>query len=432
MHVMDRLTKIMTPVANTINKSKHLKAIRDAFVLILPFTLIGSILTALATFPYLSEVLDEGIISFITTFVAPSSAFSSGIIAFFVVLGIGYFLSQQYEVNPINGAMIAMVNFLFQVPFTLTTDGGESIGNAISLTNLGPNATFTALIIGILSVEVYRFVIQKKWTIKLPDSVPPIIAESFTCFIPAAFALILGLLIRWGFSVTQYETMTNFVYQLVQLPLSGIGTSFGATIFVGIMCNLFWFLGLHGQSLVFGMMMPFWGPLSAENVNAMAAGTDIPNLMSSCFVGSNVTLGGWIAVPLLLAIFIYKKRKDWLELGKLALVPGLFNIYEPLMFGFPLVLNPFMLLPLVLTPIITTSVIWGSMAIGLVPFCTGIQLPATTPLGIVGIITTNSWMGGLIQILLIPLLTVMWYFTLKVADQAEQAQKAQEHELTES
>lgn len=420
MSTMDRLQKVMTPVANTINKSKHLKAIRDSFILILPFTLIGSILTAIATFPYLNEVLDEQILMFITTFVAPSSTFSSSIIAFFVVLGIGYFLSQQYEVNPINGAMIAMVNFLFQIPFQLFTKGGDSISNAISLTNMGPNATFTAIIIGIMSVEVYRFVLQKNWTIKLPDTVPPIIAESFTCFIPATFALLLGLTVRLGFSYTDFGSITDFVYKIVQLPLSGIGTSFGATVFVGIMCNLFWFLGLHGQSLVFGMMMPFWGPLSAENVNAMASGTQIPNLMSSCFVGSNVTLGGWIAVPMLIAIFAYKKRKDWLELGKLALVPGLFNIYEPLMFGFPLVLNPFMLVPLVLTPIITTSVIWGSMAIGLVPYCTGIQLPGTTPLGLVGVITTNSWMGGLIQLLLIPVLTMMWYFVLKVVDKAEQ------------
>lgn len=427
MSFMDRLQKIMTPIANIMNKSKHLKAVRDSFVLILPFTLIGSILTAIATLPYMSNFLDAGIISFITTFVAPSSVYSSGIIAFFVAIGIGYFLSQQYDVNPINGAMISMVNFLFQVPFSITV-GSESVGNAISLSNLGPNATFTAIIIGIISIEVYRFVLQKNWTIKLPDTVPPIIADSFTCFIPAAFALLLGLLIRHGFTLTNYSTMTNFVYQMVQLPLSGIGTSFAATLFVGIMCNLFWFLGLHGQSLVFGMMMPFWGPLSAENVSAMAAGTPIPNLMSSCFVGSNITLGGWISIPMLIAIFLYKKRKDWLELGKLALIPGLFNIYEPLMFGFPLVLNPFMLIPLILTPIITTSITWGATVIGLIPYCTGIQLPATTPIGLVGVITTNSLMGGLIQILILPILIAMWYFVLKVVDQAEQQGKVNEIE----
>ncbi len=80
------------------------------------------------------------------------------------------------------------------------------------------------------------------------------------------------------------------------------------------------------------------------------------------------------------------------------MVPGLFNIYEPLMFGFPLVLNPLTLVPLILTPIITTSVIWGTMAIGLVFFANGLQLPGTTPLGLVGMITTNSIMRGVIQL----------------------------------
>ena len=120
---------------------------------------------------------------------------------------------------------------------------------------------------------------------------------------------------------------------------------------------------------------------------------------------------------------MYKKRKDWNELGKLALVPGLFNIYEPLMFGFPLVLNPFALIPLILTPIITTSITWAAMASGLVPYCTGVVLPGTTPLGLVGMITTNSWQGGLIQLLIIPILTVIWYFTLKSIDKTEKDQE---------
>lgn len=425
----DQLLKIMNPMADLMNKSKHLKAVRDSFILILPFTLVGSILTAIATLPYIEKILSPSIVSVISTFVAPSSTYSSGIIGFFVSIGIGYFLSQQYEVNPINGAMISMVNFLMQIPFVLTTAGGEEISNAVSLSNFGPNATFTAIIMGILSIEIYRRVLQKNWTIKLPDSVPPMIAESFTCFIPATLAMLFGLAVNYIFSLTSFGTMTNFIFSLVQKPLSGLGTSFIATVIVGIINNLFWFLGLHGQSLVFGTMSAFWAPLNAENVAAMAAGQPLPNLMSSSFVGSNITLGGWIAVPMLIAIFVYRKRKDWNELGKLALIPGIFNIYEPLMFGFPLVLNPMTLIPMILTPVITTSIMWFVMKIGLVPYCTGVILPGTTPLGLVGLLTTNSIMGGLIQLLIIPILAVMWYFILKAIDKSEQ--HAQEVEAVE-
>lgn len=415
----DRLLKVMNPVAAVMNKSKHLKAVRDSFILILPFTLVGSILTAIATLPYIERVLSPSVASAIAAYVAPASTYSSGIIGFFVSIGIGYFLSQQYNVNPINGAMISMVNFLMQVPFALATAGGETIANAVALSNFGPNATFTAIIMGICSVKIYRFVLQKNWTIKLPESVPPIIAESFTCFIPALLAMLFGLTVNFIFSLTGFGTMTGFIFSMVQKPLSALGTSFLATVIVGIINNLFWFLGLHGQSLVFGTMSAFWAPLNAENVAAMTAGEAIPNLMSSSFVGSNITLGGWISVPMLLAIFLYKKRKDWTELGKLALIPGIFNIYEPLMFGFPLVLNPMTLIPMILTPILTTSIMWGVMRIGLVPYCTGVILPGTTPLGLVGLITTNSLWGGVVQLLIIPLLTVMWYFVLKVIDKSE-------------
>ncbi len=425
MSISQRIEKFMRPMAAVMNKSKHLKAIRNAFVLILPFTLVGSIFTALATFPFMEGFLGAELVGFLTTFVSPASQYSAGIIALFVAIGIGYHLSNEYGVNAINGAMVGMVNFLIQAPFTVNTESGEVIYGVLSFADLGPNATFTAIIVSMISVEIYRYIIQKKWTIKMPESVPTIIAESFTCFIPAIVVMFLGLLVRYGFSVSSFSTMTAAVYQFVQAPLSGLGTSFIATVLIGILCNLFWFLGLHGQSLVFGMMGPIWGPLSGENIQALAAGEAIPNLMSSSFFGSNVALGGWIAVPMLIAIFLYKKRKDWNELGKLALIPGVFNIYEPLMFGFPLVLNPLTLVPMILTPIITTSVIWGTMAMGLIPYANGLQLPATTPLGLVGLLTTNSIMGGLIQLALVPLLTAIWYFTLKFIDRAEKANAAE-------
>ncbi|MPM76357.1 PTS system oligo-beta-mannoside-specific EIIC component [bioreactor metagenome] len=132
--------------------------------------------------------------------------------------------------------------------------------------------------------------------------------------------------------------------------------------------------------------------------------------------------GYWISIPLLLALFFYKKkRKDWAEVAKISLIPGLFNIYEPLMFGLPLVLNPFMLIPMILTPLISGISAYLATVAGIIPYCTGVALPITTPMILAGMLSTNSITGGLLQLLLIPLLAAMWYLFLSIQDRSERA-----------
>lgn len=64
--------------------------------------------------------------------------------------------------------------------------------------------------------------------------------------------------------------------------------------------------------------------------------------------GAGVTLG------LLIAIFVFSKRKDVREVAKLSAPMGLFNLNEPVIFGLPIVLNPIYFIPwLIVSPICT-------------------------------------------------------------------------------
>ena len=134
----------------------------------------------------------------------------------------------------------------------------------------------------------------------------------------------------------------------------------------------------------------------------------------------------------MICIFLFfRKKKDWQELGKVALVPGIFSIYEPIVFGLPLMLNPIFLIPMLLTPVISTLIAYAFMAAGLCPYCTGTSVPWTCPEIISGIITTNSVMGGVVQLVQIGVLTVLWYVFMKAAYKADleknsSAQKAVE------
>lgn len=421
--LVETLQKLLLPIANKMNKNRYIKAARDGFMLALPYRMVGSILTSLISIPFLAGIMSEGMLSAIKNFVSPTSVFSNNIMALFAVIGIAYSLAKSYGLNAIHGAMVSMVVFLMGIPVSVTTKSGEVVLNVMPMDAFGARAIFTAMIIAITAVEIYRFAIAKKFTIKLPDSVPASIQDSFTAFIPAGMAMMYGAVIRAGFSATHFGTITNFIFEMFQKPLMALGTSVPATLFAGMLCNLFWFFGLHGQSMVGSVFGPLWAANSAENIAALELGQALPHVVTSTFVKCFITYGSWISIPLLIALYLYRgKRKDWGEVGKIGLIPGLFNIYEPLMFGLPLVLNPFMFIPMMLTPLISGTMGYLATLIGLIPHTTGIELPITVPIGLAGMLGTNSIMGGVLQILLVIPLAAMWYLFLRIQDISERNQ----------
>lgn len=392
-------------IFNFLNTNRYIKSIKDAFSLIFPFTLVSSILLSLAFL--LKDFLSDDLFDFLINFISPSIFFSSGILSIFLAIGVGYSLSNNYKINALNGAMVAVFSFLIQIPI----ENANYSQNFIEINFLGYKSIFSSIIISIISVEIYHFFSEK--ILKFNEKSPSPILQSITNFIPLLITIFFALFVRFLCSITDYENFTNLIFPFFQSPLTKILTSFFATIFIGIICNLFWYFGIHGQAMVYSFMMIFWSSLNAENILNLLVSNSPPNLVSSSFIGANITLGGWISVPFLIALYIYNKENFYNKIEKTTLISGVFNIYEPLMFGFPVVFNKNFLIPLILTPIITTTVIYKSMELGFIPFANGVQLPLTTPLVLVGFLTTNSIKGGLIQLILIPFLTIMWLFFIK-------------------
>lgn len=419
---IDKLQRFLMPIASAMNKNRYVRAMRDGFVLSLPYTMVGSILTSLFSIPALENILGGTVLGAIRDFVAPTNTWSNSIIAVFVVIGIAYSLAKEYKINPLHGAITSLIMFLITCPSSITSTGGEVITNTLSFNYIGAKAIFTAMIMAIIGVEVYRWAINHKLSIKLPDNVPASIQDSFTSFLPAGIAMIVALIIRQIFLLTPQGNVTDFIFYWVQAPLTGLALSYPSMLIYGIGNNLFWFFGLHGQTMIGSVFNPFLTAAAAENMEALAAGQALPNLFSKGFSSPFIALGFWISVPLLLALYFYTKkhkRSDWKEVMKISLIPGLFNIYEPLMFGLPLVLNPFALIPMLLTPIISCTVFYFAMLTGIVPYATGVTLPITTPVFISGVLATNSIVAGLLQLLLMIPLAAMWYFFLSIQDKSE-------------
>lgn len=418
--LMEALQKVLMPIANKLNTNRYIKAMRDGFVVSLPYAMAGSILTAFLSVPIFADWFGEGTMAAVKTFMNPANLFSNSIIAVFVVIGIAYSLAKSYKLDPLHGAMVSLVCFLITCPSVITPEGGVDINNVIDMGYLGPRAIFTAIIMAILSVEIYRWAINHKMGIKLPDTVPESIQNSFTAFFPAGLTMIVALIIRQLFMFTAQGNFTDFVFYWVQRPLTGVALSFPSMVLQGVLINLFWFFGLHGQTMVSSVFRPFLTAAGTENLEALAAGIPLPNIFSGTFQHVWTSFGFWISVPLLIALWFYRrKRKDWAGVTKIALIPGLFNIYEPLMFGFPLVLNPYMFIPMIITPIITTTVGYLATLSGIVGIPTGVGLPIVTPVFFSGVLGTNTLMAGIIQLLMMIPLSMMWYLFLTIQDRAE-------------
>lgn len=415
------LEKYLLPFADVFSKNRYLVAIKDAFLISLPFTIFSSIFTAIANLPFLSNLIGDSKVTQFQQFVSPTFSLTMGVISFIVSAGIGYSLSKHYGVNQIYGAIVGLLSFIMVTPNTVVSESGEMIGSVIPLSEIGAVGMFTAIIVSILSTEIYRFAIQHNWTIKMPSSVPKLVSDSFFSFIPIAIALLSAFAIRVIFEGTTFETFNNLIYEILQKPLTSLGTSLPATIIVGVLVNLFWFFGLHGHVIVGSAMVPIWNAQSFDNLEAFQNGAELPHIVTGQFTDFFVLNGGYLSIPILISLlFFFKKRSDWRDLGKIALAPGIFGVYEPLIFGLPVMLNPLLFIPLILTPIITTVISYFSMAVGLVPYTTGVVLPYTMPLVISGAIVTNSLMGAVLQLVLLVVLTIMWYIFLRVMDNQNQ------------
>ena len=128
-------------------------------------------------------------------------------------------------------------------------------------------------------------------------------------------------------------------------------------------------------------------------------------------------------------MLLFCRSKRITELGKLSLIPGIFGINEPIIFGLPMVLNPVMVVPFILTPLFNIVVSYTSMAMKLVPITNGVTIPWTTPPVISGFLATD-WRGAVLQIVLITAGIFIYMPFIKVMDKQYLADEAKAVDVT--
>ncbi|MBE6184370.1 PTS cellobiose transporter subunit IIC [Bacillus ginsengihumi] len=411
---MDLLENILLPIADKLNNNRYLTALRDGFMVALPLIIFGSIFVVIANFPFLDHIISKDAYTAYQNALGPASAATLSIMGLFVIIGIGYKLTQHYKGEAIYGGVVALASFLILTPQVV----GKTTG-VIPTAVLGAQGMFVGIFTAFISAELYRFFVQKNWTIKMPPGVPTAVSKSFSALIPITFTLTFFLVIRILFSLTPFETVQNFIYTIIQEPLTKLGSGLPATIVAVLLIQLFWFFGLHGQIIVNSVFDPIWYTLNDQNLKAFQAGHELPNIITKQFMDSFlVGMGGTgMTLGVVLLIFMIGRSRQLKELGKLGGPAGIFNVNEPIIFGLPIVMNPLVLIPWLLAPVVVTCITYFSMATGLVPKPAGVIVPWTTPIIINGFLATgNAWQGGVLQAVNLLVVMAIWWPFLKILD----------------
>lgn len=325
--------------------------------------------------------------------------------------------------------MIAIAALIVMMPQTLkiaATDGTEvEVGGILTYGNLGTSSMFAGIIVGLLSTEIYlRLSKIDKIRVNIGGDVPPQVNASFNNMIPAMLSVIIFSIVSFILYSVFNTDLITLITTMIQEPLRKVNTSLVGTVLIYSFGNLLFTFGIH-QTVVNGTILePLLLVNMNENMAAAAAGKEIPHIINSTFVPTFGMLGGTgSTICLLIAAFLFfRKNQQYSELGKLAVAPGLFNINEPVIFGFPIVFNLPMIIPFVLTPAIGIIIAYFATAIGFMNKCT-VLVPWTTPPLLNGFLATGGDFRAIIVQLVIIIIGVLLYLPfMKISERVSRKQ----------
>lgn len=437
--INDILENKVMPIAGRIAGQRHLQALRDGIILTMPLIIIGSLFLILGFLPipgyseFMARTFGD---AWLTKLMYPVGA-TFDIMALIAAFGIAYRLAEKYNVDALSAGAISVAAFLlatpYQVPFT--PEGATEailVGGAIPSALMGSKGLFVAMLIAMLSTEIYRLIIQKNIIIRMPEGVPPAVAKSFVALIPGFVVIGLIWILRLIVENTSFESLHNIVGEVLGKPLGILGGSLIGSLVAVFLIQLLWSCGLHGASIVGGVMGPIW--LSAMDVNRVAFqdGQAVPNIFTQQFFDIFIYVGGSGAtLALVVAMILRAKSQQMKQLGRLAVGPGFFNINEPITFGMPIVMNPLMIVPFILTPLIMVLTTYISMETGLVAKPAGIAVPWTMPPIIGGYLAAGGKISGAaLQLVNFVLAFVIYYPFFRIWDKQKLAEETSAIDIT--
>ena len=414
--------------------SRFVRAIMDAGYSVISFSIIGAVFLILNVLPQAFPI--PGFAAFYANTLGRFSGLfqvvynsTMGILALVFAGTFAYSYTDIYrreekiDLVPMNGLMMFLMAFFITVPeliwkngavqfittFTKTkmvAGGYEASTNGI--TRIAAVGIFTELVIAWLTVQIYRYTVKHNWRIKMPASVPSGVSNSFSALISGFCIAVVVALIE-----LILVTLGTDIFQVLYIPfsfISAIADTWWGFLIIIFLIHFLWWFGIHGATI----MSSFYTPIVLANMAANVNGAN--HFFAGDPMNSFVIIGG-SGATLGMAIWLaFGSRSAQLkEIGKVELVPAIFNINEPLLFGLPIVYNINLLVPFICAPLASGLVGYIAVTSHLVPKII-VQQPWPTPVGLSGYLATTSWQGAVLSIVCALVAFLVWFPFIKHYD----------------
>lgn len=373
------LNQHLIPALTALSENTYLSAIRAGMVSVVPLTIIGGLFLIVAYLPVAGW--ETRVAPYLQLLQVPVTA-TFGLLGLFACFAIGYDLGRQLKQEAIVSASMASLVFLM-IQLRL---GEKPDDIVLAMDGLGSKGLFTAIVVALLAVRVQKLFTDRNLVIRLPASVPPIVYESFLSLSPLCFLLVVCWLIRFVLGVD-----INAIVQTVFKPLVFALDTLPGILVYALLVTLLWSVGINGDNAVDALVAPVFLQYLAANVEATTAGQPLPHVTAYGFFTIFVNVGGTGATIALALLMLNSKEPGFRKVSRLSLPTQIFQINEPIFFGFPIVLNPIFMVPYILNALLLTTGTYLLMHWGMIhkPF---VNVPWTTP-PILGhyLVTGGDW-----------------------------------------
>ena len=398
---MDKLMSKVDVIAGPMTKFGQIpfiKAVVNGMVGSIGVTMVGSIFLIIYLLCSDGGLTETALLPFMKPWagdLALINSLSMGMMAVYIVIAMGAEYAEIKGFNKTTGAVGAFFAFIllnYNAVGKLFIEGvaTDALPGALEITYWGGAGVITAMVAGAIAINVIHLCYKYHIRIKLPDSVPPAISDSFSAIIPYFFIT----LVCWGIRTLAGLNIPELVGQML-LPVLGAADNIFIYTLQQFLSALLWICGLHGDNITGAVTNVFTNQWIADNNTAFMAGTAVKDL-PYVWTPNLCRLSQWVSScwPILVYMFMSSKKLPHLKpLATICLPPAVFCIIEPIMFGLPVVMNGFLLVPFILTHTLTGAFTYWLTSIGFVGKMY-MNLPWATPSPILGYLAAGGSIGG--------------------------------------
>lgn len=394
------LNRRVVPPLTAISENTYMASIRAGMVSVAPLTIIGGLFTVLTYLPV--PGWENLVAPYLKLLQVPVTA-TFGLLGVFVCFTIAYDLGQRLKQEGIVSACISTLVFL------LTQIRLED--QTFNMDGLGSRGMFTAILVALVCVRVQKFFTDRNLVIRLPESVPAVVYESFLSLAPMCCLVVLFWLLRFVLGV-DIDLLVQKVFQPLVFALNTL-----PGILVYAFCvTLLWSVGVNGDNTMDAIVAPIFLQYLASNVEAMGKGLPLPYVTALGFFTSFVNVGGTGATIALALVMVNSRDAAYRKVSRLSLPTQVFGINEPIFFGFPIVLNPIFMVPYVLNALLLTCASYLLISMGWIqrPF---VNVPWTTP-PVIGhyLVTGGDWRAAVWGVVSILIAMAVYYPFARAAE----------------